>query len=70
MCVRESEHMHAHMCAHCGTHVELRGQLVRVSSLLYHVGSGHQSQIIVVRRKCLYLLSQLRGLHGLNLNKN
>lgn len=45
-----------------GTHVEVKGELGRVCSLLPFKGLGAQTQVVRHVRKCLYLLSQLAGL--------
>lgn len=46
-----------------GTHVELRGQLMGVRSLFYHVASGAGIQVATFSTKCLNLLSTITG-HG------
>lgn len=49
MCVR------VHTCH--GAHVEVRRQLVRVSSLLPYMGPEDRTQVIRPGGKCLYLLT-------------
>lgn len=45
--------------ANHNVHVELRGQLVRIRSSLYHVGPGDQSQVVRYGGRCLYSLNHL-----------
>jgi len=56
---------HVHMLTHTSkpqdTHVEVRGQLVRVRSLLPLCGSWNRTQVIRLGSKCLYPMSQLTG---------
>lgn len=47
-------------CTSCGAHVEVRGQLVGISSLsFHHVDPEDQTQVIKLGGKCLSLLGHL-----------
>lgn len=41
------------VCVDNGSEMAVRGQLVRISSLFNHMGSGNQTQVVKLGHKCL-----------------